>query len=827
MKKTLGLLGVTMNAMALIAPGAFLWITYQEQAAQTDPTGALTASDMWFGLLVALAIAFLTAISYSLLAERYPEARSGSSYTFAVKAFLDRGTSTRTARIAKFIVGWLSHLYYWVYPGVMVAFMAIFISFIFQTFGLTLSPIMQIGIAALFAILTGFIAYRGITTSTVINITLNIVQWVMLVGITVMALTYRFLNPQHVTFVLPSVVSIALPHNASHVLFQATIAILLLVGFESATALMAEAKKASDVARGVLIALVVQGLFCYLFEYFGAQAWINNSYKVVVNGKTFTGFAAAAQSSAPIGDMVRNLGNVFLAGNGLELMLVVAVAVAAAVVGTTLACVNTGVRISYAMGRDGELPLAFGKLHSRLRSPYVAILVLTVVSAVIGAFGVLSIGNLTAITLLSNIGTFLLYGLTNVVAFLAFAKERGSVFIRRVVPNLGAAANIGMLFAIVWLAILGGGMTKYAAVFAIAGTGVWAVIGVAYFVANSRTAPSALLPYRGKEPGADKMFPREIRRNLRYESGSEEPRYYLEVDLNEVVPNRSARLPVYWRSNITDPVLKEVYFTEVGGVRIEKGNLTTLVDAVPEAIRTLVTYNTLPYYLITLPNGVTIPFYLVNGRLQTTIGTIGVGGGDIEKLTGCDIGELYHKLSEYLISNEIIKSGSDLTVSIFLWRDLKQYPPAFVFRDDNDRVWIPIFSHGKGELNYDIINQPSRILRVEGLLSLRREVIASLISAKAISSPYSMYMDQVTDELWSEMKKMLRPLDQYFVCETEAGQKLEISTYALANELIAASRPRIFFGQDLEQLRSEVTEDLKKEGLIRSSTYLRIEKRRR
>ncbi len=32
-KPTLGLTGVTVNAMALIAPGAFLWITYQLQAA--------------------------------------------------------------------------------------------------------------------------------------------------------------------------------------------------------------------------------------------------------------------------------------------------------------------------------------------------------------------------------------------------------------------------------------------------------------------------------------------------------------------------------------------------------------------------------------------------------------------------------------------------------------------------------------------------------------------------------------------------------------------------------------------------------------------------
>ena len=38
-KKTLGLTGVTVNAMALIAPGAFLWLTYQVQAAQVDLAG--------------------------------------------------------------------------------------------------------------------------------------------------------------------------------------------------------------------------------------------------------------------------------------------------------------------------------------------------------------------------------------------------------------------------------------------------------------------------------------------------------------------------------------------------------------------------------------------------------------------------------------------------------------------------------------------------------------------------------------------------------------------------------------------------------------------
>src|SRR5215813_6823785 len=119
-KPTLGLTGVTVNAMALIAPGAFLWITYQLQAAATAPDGSSVASDIWAGIGLALVLAFLTALSYAELMRRYPEAGFGSSYYFAEKAFIDRADVRhhRWARLAKIVTGWAAHLYYWVYPGV-------------------------------------------------------------------------------------------------------------------------------------------------------------------------------------------------------------------------------------------------------------------------------------------------------------------------------------------------------------------------------------------------------------------------------------------------------------------------------------------------------------------------------------------------------------------------------------------------------------------------------------------------------------------------------------------------------------------------------------
>ncbi len=82
MKPTLGLTGLTMNAMALIAPGAFLWLTFAGQAA----TGA-TGPAMWIGIVVALLLCLATAVCYAEMAKLYPG--TGSSYYFAEQSFLN------------------------------------------------------------------------------------------------------------------------------------------------------------------------------------------------------------------------------------------------------------------------------------------------------------------------------------------------------------------------------------------------------------------------------------------------------------------------------------------------------------------------------------------------------------------------------------------------------------------------------------------------------------------------------------------------------------------------------------------------------------------
>src|SRR5229473_4132445 len=94
MQATLGLTGLTANAMALIAPGAFLWLTFFIQATAGNSTPA-----MWAGIVLALLLCLATAVCYAEMAKLWPG--TGSSYYFAEQSFLSHKTAWKYARLAK------------------------------------------------------------------------------------------------------------------------------------------------------------------------------------------------------------------------------------------------------------------------------------------------------------------------------------------------------------------------------------------------------------------------------------------------------------------------------------------------------------------------------------------------------------------------------------------------------------------------------------------------------------------------------------------------------------------------------------------------------
>jgi APA family basic amino acid/polyamine antiporter len=590
---TLGLTGLTSNAMALIAPGAFLWLTFFIQSAYGAP---LAAQGMWFGILAAVVLCLATAIAYAELSKLYPGA--GSSYFFAEQAFLSKAHSKKFARVAKFTVGWASHLYYWGYPGLMVGVTALIVGYVFgqvwpDTFSAAVpSPLFMIVFCPIFAFGVAYIAYRGVGGTTAVNAAINVVQIAALVVFSVMAIAYRVNhpegargwtldpngNPVNVTLkvddkgapvkdaagnfvadknpdgtdkpflvsysaegAMPTVPdpadpkskitqfqyhtsakSVVSPHSISYMIIQACIAILILVGFESVSAMGEEAKNPSrDIPRAIILSLLIQGVVCYLIEYFAANYFLHNGYQI----------SNALGSAAPIGDMMIIVGT-WLFGSpaaGKAFMLVQALTVFLALIGTTLSCMATGARVTYAMGRDKEVPEHFGMLHGEKLTPHRAIWTLAAISAVVAiisiafnfagpaaladdvikglphnvwySFGIFSHDtaakipqSLLVVTLISNFGTFLLYMMTCIVAMLAFQEHHMfNGFKHVVVPIFGLLANLAcMLFYLVGPFMVPG-MSAKEPYFALGGVALWGIYGLIYFTSSSKAQGKAML----------------------------------------------------------------------------------------------------------------------------------------------------------------------------------------------------------------------------------------------------------------------------------------------------------------------------------------------
>jgi amino acid transporter len=603
-RPTLGLTGLTINAMALIAPGAFLWLTFQMQSLYGAP---MAGSAMWFGIVAALLLCFATAISYAELSKLYPGA--GSSYFFAEQAFLNRTKAYRFARVAKFITGWASHLYYWVYPGVMVGVTAILSGYLLNQFfpstfsGSYNSFLFMALFCVVFALGVAYIAFRGVTGTTGVNFAINVIQIAALLIFSVIAISYRvnhaegsrgwhLVNGVPVDYVVaqapvlengkpkldaagqpvlqnaldadgnpvpalkdgkpvpftlsyapdaattlepvdadhpkdltphfkfhPTASSVPAPHGFSFIVIQACIAILILVGFESVTSMGEEAKNARrDIPRAVLLSLGIQGIACYAIEYFAANYFLNQGYTL----------ADAAGSGAPLGDMMV-LAGTWLFGSsaaGRAFMLVQAVTVFLALIGTTLSCLSTGARVTYAMGKDDEVPGHFGMLHGRRLTPHRAIWTLAVLSAVLGIVTVFTYlggtspapldaryhgfwyalglfkpetypllpNSLVIMTLISNFGTFLLYMLTCIIAIVAFREHHSfSGFKHLLVPLFGLLANLAcMLFYLVG-PFLVSGMSVKEPYIALGVCLLWGAYGAVYFLRSSRKKGKAIL----------------------------------------------------------------------------------------------------------------------------------------------------------------------------------------------------------------------------------------------------------------------------------------------------------------------------------------------
>ena len=356
----------------------------------------------------------------------------------------------------------------------MIAFMGILADYLLRYFGYHPTVFGEALLAASFAAFIGFLALRGITGTTTTSVVLNTIQLTTLVIFGVLAIAFRLINPAEFSpseWIYPSAVSVLLPHSLNGVLFQAALAMILMVGFESSTALGASASNAQrDIPRGAILALIIQGAFAYLVGYFAAGFALNIHMD-------------AAASHAPIGDLALQIGDLLLGGYGTTLMVFIGFTVAVALMGGTLTAINNGVRISFAMALDEEMPDVLGFLHPKYATPYNTVILLSAVSAIIGAAGIIGgLPVLMGIVLASNLGAFLLYALLCLLTIVTFIGDSSFNIFRHIfLPVIGLLVNIGIVVAVARIGLSAGGIITQASMIAFGIAGAWLLVSVAYY----------------------------------------------------------------------------------------------------------------------------------------------------------------------------------------------------------------------------------------------------------------------------------------------------------------------------------------------------------
>ena len=316
---------------------------------------------IWLPILIALAMALLTAASYAELVTKYPKA--GGAAIFAQRAFGNR--------LVSFLVG------YCMLAAGVVSVAGLAVAFAGDYLGTFVSVPVAVA-APLFLALVALLNARGIKESVRSNLVMTAVEFGGLVLVIVLVGVAVGRGGGEVSRVTE------FPEGdgmVGAVLAAAIIAFYSFVGFETSANV---AEEVQDVSR------------VYPKALFGALAVTGAVYVLVaLASSTMLPSDELSGSSGPLLEVVR------ATGIGLPAWVFSLIALVAVANGALLTSIMSS-RLTYGMAEEGLLPAALARVLPHRRTPWVAIVVTTAMSMVLAAFGTLA-------TLAETVVLFLLF----------------------------------------------------------------------------------------------------------------------------------------------------------------------------------------------------------------------------------------------------------------------------------------------------------------------------------------------------------------------------------------------------------------------------------
>lgn len=349
LKRELNLFSLTIAGVGIIL-GAGIYALIGVAAGTTGPS-------IWLSFLIAAIVAAFTGLSYAELSTIFHS--DASEYDYGETAF--------NPKIGLFI-------------GLLLIFSEIVsaatvsLGFAGYFSALINSPIVITAIAII--IVTSLINFYGIKESSSINIIATIIEALGLLVIITLGIKH-----------LGSINLLEMPHGFTGLLSGASLVFFAFIGFEAIVKLSEETKDPDrNVPRALILSLIISTMLYVL---------------VAIAAVSILDWQTLASSGSPLADVAAaSVGNVAF--------LIIAIIALFSTFNTVLMMLVTDARLVYGMAKEKGLPGFLAKVHEKTRTPYIAILVLMMVTILFAL-----IGKIDTVAYITNASIFITFAMVN------------------------------------------------------------------------------------------------------------------------------------------------------------------------------------------------------------------------------------------------------------------------------------------------------------------------------------------------------------------------------------------------------------------------------
>ena len=359
LKRELGLLEATLAGVGVIL-GAGIYALIGQAA-------GLAGNSVWISFGFASLIAIFTGLSYAELSSMYPKA--SAEYEYTNNAF--------GSKLA-FIIGWLI-----IFSGV-VGSSAVALGF--AGYFNALFDIPLVYSAVVLILIMSFILFYGIKESARVAIVFTLIEAGGLILIFIIGLPYL----GHVDY-------FEMPNGVKGIFEASALIFFAFIGFEGVVRLSEETRNPEkNIPKALILALIIS-IILYMAVAFSTVSVV--------------GWEKLSQSDAPFA-------MVAFEAMGNDALLLLSIIALFATANTVLLMLLGASRMVYGMADSFSLPNTFAKVHTKRRTPWIAIFTVTILSILF-----LFTGNITFLANVTNYTLFLTFIVINAALIWLRYKE--------------------------------------------------------------------------------------------------------------------------------------------------------------------------------------------------------------------------------------------------------------------------------------------------------------------------------------------------------------------------------------------------------------------